>query len=276
LDIPDKVLFINQVLKPLIEHNKEPFYPIVLPIIYEAYIVIFRNLIASWQDYLVLKEKQSTDKEIDRALNKENAVTTLAKLYPLSLQSLLLSKEKKGGNLKLKASSQFIYMLQAGVLHELVFSLVHLVFIDNPVSSERSSLMLCAIVPSIIEEIDIPRNVLDSYIDLFIDLFSKIINGIILGDLTIQKTYADSIFRLFSTIVITILDRGQQNEMEKLFSCLPNMTDEILRKFEENYKNENLLSPIRGKGKSKIKSPTSPNAYVLKRFINYGLLRAKP
>lgn len=62
LDIPDQVQFINLLLNPLIEHTKEAFYPVVLPIIYEAYIVIFRNLIASWQDYLVLKEKQDTAK----------------------------------------------------------------------------------------------------------------------------------------------------------------------------------------------------------------------
>jgi hypothetical protein len=261
LDIPDQVHFINQVLNPLIEHTKEAFYPIVLPIIYDAYITIFRNLINSWQDYLLLKEKQDTAKEITRALSKENAVTTLAKLYPWSLHTLLLTKTKKGGKLVLKPSTQLVYMLQAGVLHELVFSLVHLVFIDNTVSSERASLMLCSIIPSIVdEEISIPKNVLESYIDLFVDLFSKIVNGIISGELTIRKTYGDSTFRLFSTIFISILDRGQQNEMQKLFSSLPNMTNEILQKFEENYKNDNLISPMKGKGKQKFKSPTSPNS----------------
>jgi len=48
--------------------------------------------------------------------------------------------------------------------------------------------------------------------------------------------------------------------MQKIFSCLPNITHEILQKFEENFRNENLISPQKGKGKSKMKSPTSPNS----------------
>jgi hypothetical protein len=39
----------------------------------------------------------------------------------------------------------------------------------------------------------------------------------------------DSIFKLFSIILISILDRGRNDEIEKLFSLLPNMTNEIFQ-----------------------------------------------
>jgi hypothetical protein len=57
-----QVEFLKHVLNPLIDHTREAFYPMILPMIYDALIIIFRSLIESWQEYLVLKEKQANDK----------------------------------------------------------------------------------------------------------------------------------------------------------------------------------------------------------------------
>jgi hypothetical protein len=57
--------FLRHVINPLIEHTPAPYYPMVLPLLYDAFIVIFRNLTSAWQDYLALKEKQTNENGIE-------------------------------------------------------------------------------------------------------------------------------------------------------------------------------------------------------------------